>query len=314
MTVSEPTKSLKPWYRIYKGDNSLIFHYGDSVICLKGRAAEDVLPKLLPMLDGRHSIDQIERIVGENAEITRAAIGLLERYELLMDGVVPLEQSDLARTAVFLSSIGGASITENIGQRLACASVTVVGSSDVALEIIRGLQSSGIGEAKSGDFNNIADGAPDLLIAAPSQAEASELRDLNSFALRHKQIWMQVLQYDGRFAAIGPIFVPHETACYACYQLRRASNVKYPNEYLELDKAATPFEQCAAVDLSVAGLAILHALRWIGAQDPSLAGNMLAFQPFNDRATSLNHVLRVPRCQACSLASSITPPSPWHES
>lgn len=314
MTQIEPTKALKPWYRVYKQDDTLIFHYADSVISLKGRAAETILPKLLPLLDGRHSIEQIERIVGTNAEVTRAAVNMLERYELLMGGAVPENETALARTAVFLSSIGGTAATETIEARIANATIGVTGSSNAAFELVRALRAAGVGTVQTRSLDDVFESSADLLIAAPTWQEVPQLRAVNTEALKKQQPWMQVLPYDGRFAALGPIFVPYETACYACYQLRRASNVKYTADYVKLENATAQFEQCAPIDSMVAGLAVLHALRWIGAGDPFLAGNMLAVQPLNERATSLNHVLRVPRCTECSPAVASTPPSPWYES
>lgn len=313
MAERGPTRALKPWYRVYKNGDILNFHHGDSVISLKGSAAESVLPKLLPLLDGRHSIEQIEIAAGQSARIIRAAIELLERYELLMDGAIPEAGDGLARTSVFLSSVDGASITEKIEASLAAATVNVIGSSNVASELLRGLHRSGMAGARGGSIEGLAERSADLIVAAPVAAELVHLRALNEAALKNGQPWMQILQYDGRFAAIGPIFIPYETACFACYQLRRAANVKYPDEYLKLERAEARFEQCAAVDMSIAGLATLYLMRWIGAQDPALVGSMLAFAPLSDKAISLHNVLRVPRCPACSLAADVIPPAPWHE-
>ncbi len=231
-----PTKAFKPWYRVYKHDDQVIFHYGDSVICLKGRAAGAILPKLLPVLDGRHSVEDIASISGSDAQVVNAAIGLLERYDLLMDGTLPAEKDKLTRTSVFFSSIGGASSTEIVRDRLASARISVIGSSNAASEVLRGLLCSGIEGAQTSSFSSFDDEEVDLAIVAPATGELSRLREINKAAILKKQPWLQILPYDGRFSAIGPLFVPGETACYACFQLRRASNVKYPAEYLSSTK------------------------------------------------------------------------------
>ena len=311
-TTSEP--SLKPWYRVYFHDEQVIFHYGDSVVCLNGQTAATIIPRLLPLLDGRHSMDEIALVAGGDAKVARAAVSLLDRFELLMDGVAPKEDSAAARTAVFLSSIGGASVTEDVAQRLAAARISVLGSSNVAGEILRGLHLSGSGSADVASFSNFALSDADLVIVAPTISEVPRLRELNACAIGKRQPWLQVLPYDGRFAAIGPIYIPGETACYACFQLRRAANVKYPQEFFKLEQATSAFEQCMPLDLTVAGLAVLHALRWIGARDAALAGSFISFAPLSDRATAAHHVLRVPRCTACSGAVNVTAPSPWYES
>lgn len=309
-----PTKAFKPWYRVYKHEDQVIFHYGDSVICLKGRAAETILPKLLPVLDGRHSIEDIASIAGDDAQVVDAAIKLLERYDLLMDGAVPVGNENLTRTSVFLSSIGGSQETRAVYDGLNAARISVIGSSGAAAEVLRGLVCSGIEGAHGASFSSFPDEEVDLAIVAPTMQELSRLREINAQAIAKKQPWLQILPYDGRFSAIGPLFIPGETACYACFQLRRASNVKYPSEYLKLDEAEAAFEQCMPIDMMAAGLAVMYALRWIGAQDPALAGTFISLAPLNDRGFSTHNVLRVPRCTECSGRVNIAAPSPWYES
>jgi bacteriocin biosynthesis cyclodehydratase domain-containing protein len=307
------TKAFKPWYRVYQHEDQVIFHYGDSVICLKGRAAGDILTRLLPVLDGRHSVDDIASISNEDAKVVNAAINLLERYDLLMNGSAPAENDELARTSVFLSAIGGVSATQSIHERLAAARVEIIGSSNAASELLRGLHGSGIVGAYSGSVSDFAEEPADLTIVAPSTSEVSLLRDINKTAIAKRRPWLQLLPYDGRFAAIGPLFVPGETACYECFQLRRASNVKYSKEYLKLDEARSAFEQCMPLDMMAAGLGVLYALRWIGANDPALVGRLIALQPLSDRGISTHDVLRVPRCPACAGVVNVTAPSPWFE-
>jgi len=310
------SKSIKPWYRIVQGTDRVVFQYADSAIVLQGRAATLLLPKLIPLLDGHHALDDVEGLAGENARpAVRAAIQALEANDLLADGPMPATDSDLARTASFESATGTYGVTlEEVSARIAAAHVHVFGTSGVAAEIVRALESSGVARTEAISSVDAPGAAPDLLVAAPAQSELPLMNELNARALASKRPWLQVLPFDGRFAAIGPLFIPWESACYACYQLRRSANVDYPEEFMDPDQGGARFGQSAALDVTLAGLTVLSALRWIAAQDPVYAGTMLAFDPGSlDRGLTEHHVLRVPRCPSCAVSSRLGPPMPWYE-
>lgn len=308
--------AIKPWYRIHRDDQQTIFHYADTAVVLRGRAATTLIPRLLPVLDGRHSLAELEQLAGERAwPAVRAALDALAAHDLLFEAAVPEESTPLARTAVYAAGAHGfGTAFGDIVRNLETARVFVHGTSAVANEIVRGLHASGIESATQLAATDGAAERGDLVIAAPSIAELPSLRDVNRWALGCGQPWLQVLPYDGRFAAVGPLYVPRETACYECYLLRRASTVEYTSESLVLDRATARFEPAAAIDLTLAGLAIVHALRWLSARDTMIAGSMQAFDPTSlDRALTVHHVLRVPRCPACTIAGQLAPPLPWFE-
>lgn len=308
--------AIKPWYRVHQDGDQTIFHYADTAVILRGRAATTLIPRLLPVLDGRHSLAELETLAGEKAwPAVRAALDALAANDLLFDGPVPEENSPLARTAVFAAGAHafGTTITD-ISDAIETARVLVYGTSGAAREIVRALGASGVELAESVAAVEAAPERADLVIAAPSNGELPGLRELNRWALGNGQPWLQVLPYEGRFGAIGPLYVPWETACYECYLLRRASTVEYPDESVLLDQAKAKFEPAAAIDVTLAGIAVLNALRWLSVHDTMLAGTMLAFDPCSaERALTVHHVLRVPRCPACAIASQLAPPLPWYE-
>jgi bacteriocin biosynthesis cyclodehydratase domain-containing protein len=314
--VVPKSKSIKPWYRIAQSGKRVVFQYADSAVVLEGRAATLLLPKLLPLLDGHHALADVEDVAGENGRpAVRAAMAVLDRNDLLADGPVPATDSNLTRTASFQSAMGAYGATlSGVSERIETARVLVYGTSGVAAEIVRLLQSSGVTGAAPLSAFDASTAAAELIIAAPAPSELASLSRLNLWALETKQPWLQVLPYDGLFAAVGPLFVPWESACHACYQLRRAANVDYPEEFLALDQGKAQFGQSAALDVTLAGLTVLNALRWIAAHDAVYAGTMLAFNPGSlDRALTTHHVLRVPRCPACAVVSRLGPPMPWYE-
>jgi bacteriocin biosynthesis cyclodehydratase domain-containing protein len=122
-----------------------------------------------------------------------------------------------------------------------------------------------------------------------------------------------VLPFNGRAAFIGPLVVPGETACLACFVRRRGRRraAGYALEQCEIVGVAERL--AAAVATAVAGLAATIAIRWLGTGEPSLPGAVFVLE-LDDGVTVTRHrVLRVPRCHACSGTRRLPPPLPWAE-
>ena len=52
---------LPPWYRVVSGEGKVVLEFGQRIVNLEGRAAERLLPALLPLLDGTRAVDEIVR-------------------------------------------------------------------------------------------------------------------------------------------------------------------------------------------------------------------------------------------------------------
>ena len=50
---------LKPWYRLSTNGGRSVLRYAGSVLEFEGRAAERLLPHLLPLLDGTRTVDDV---------------------------------------------------------------------------------------------------------------------------------------------------------------------------------------------------------------------------------------------------------------
>jgi bacteriocin biosynthesis cyclodehydratase domain-containing protein len=107
--------------------------------------------------------------------------------------------------------------------------------------------------------------------------------------------------------------VPGETCCYACYRLRRRSNVPYLEEFDAVEAAPIAARVPPPVDAVVAGLAATLALRWLVVHDHALPGSFYAFELGLVLALQRHVVHRVPRCPACSGLDDVSPPLPWYK-
>jgi bacteriocin biosynthesis cyclodehydratase domain-containing protein len=182
----------------------------------------------------------------------------------------------------------------------------------VADHVARLLRMSGVEDLEHRPVAGSADGER-LAIVAPDAAELPSLSDWNEAALAARAPWLVVLPFDGRFAAVGPLFVPGETACYECYRIRRASNLAYPEEFWLLEQSRRPRPVAPALVSAVAGVAALVAMRWLVDRDAALPGLLAALEPGGFPTLSTHHVYRVPRCPACSETERVALAAPWFD-
>jgi bacteriocin biosynthesis cyclodehydratase domain-containing protein len=304
---------LKPWYRIAQPNGKLVLEYGQRVLTFEGAAAKRLLPPLLPLLDGTRSVDEITELVGE--PVRPAVLNALEQLNaggVLAEG--PPLPADLPRNVAASSSylaafFHGVSPAE-VHDTLTSSTAVVVGSGPLGAEIARMLRSSGIGGVEHADRLPDPDPAT-LTIATPAPDELQRLRVWNDQALATGTPWLQVLPPDGRYASIGPLYVPEETACYVCFELRRASAIEFTEEFYALKDVPAAWPAAASLEAAVAGIAATCALRWLVHRDQFLPAGFYAFETATTLSLAHHYVRRVPRCPACSGLELVAPPLPW---
>jgi len=293
---------LKPWYRLSIRETTAVFRYGGSLLEFEGRAAARLLPHLLPLLDGTRTIDEIVAELGEPIRpAVLQALRLLADRGLLAEPMPEGLPPGTRRTVDLLAATDpyGRDAT-TIAASLSRARVSVSGSGETAAAIARLLTDAGV---EVGDDEN----APaDLAIVAPAAHEVSRARTWNERALEHGLPWLQVLPFDGLIAAVGPIFVPHQTACHECYRLRRAANIAAVE-----DREDGAYPSAPAFDTILAGLAATVALRRLALDDGRFVGVLLAVEQVPELACTRHVLYRVPRCPACSIAAQLAAPAPW---
>jgi bacteriocin biosynthesis cyclodehydratase domain-containing protein len=308
--------ALKPWYRLHQDDHTLLLQYGETVVSFEGGAVRRLVPALLPLLDGTRSVDEIVQILGPPVRrAVEQALDLLDRHSLLNEVTERGLADSERRSAEFLAA------TDPAGRSPAAllaamrgARVAVVGSGSLALEVASSLRRSGVRA-----LEQLPLGAPSaeatrfqLAVVVPRGEELPSLPVWSEAALAAELPWLQVLPFDGLFAAVGPLYVPRETGCYECFRIRRASNVDCGRAFLALQDVPVPLPASASLEQVVAGLAATTALRWLVRQDPFVAGTWYALE-LAPQPTLGTHVLyRVPRCPSCSGLTSIARPLPWH--
>jgi len=299
--------SLAPWYRLVELDDGLALEHAQAVVRLEGAAAKKLLPQLLPLLDGTRTVDELAACLGERIRpAIEHALGVLADHELLLEGPAAPDGGDGDTVARLLGAAARRPDRE-LARKLAAAAVAVAGSGRTAAEVARALHGAGVGNVRRAELT--AAPAADLVVAAPARDEVGRLGEWNRRALAAERPWLQLLPFDGRFAAVGPLFLPHETCCHACYGLRRWANVAYPDEFEAVESVPTAAATPPPLASVVAGLGALLAARWLAVADPLLPGRLFALELRQGPVISLHHVYRVPRCPACSQVT--VRPLPW---
>lgn len=313
--ASAPTRPLlKPWYRVAHADDRILLEHGDSVISLEGGATRELLPALLRLLDGTRTQPEILAQLGEPvAPAAEHAIGELVRCGAVTEGPPMSSSTPQLETASFLAASDGNRGPHELLAGLDPRRVAVVGEGAQADEIahLLGLSLRGRLDRVMTDVAAEAIASVDLAIAAPSAAEPAALEQMNAVALTTGTPWLQILPFDGRHAAIGPVFVPGDTCCRSCYLLRRASLSGYPADFEVLARTPSARAVPPAVSATIGGLACLVALRWLVDRDALLAGVCHALELRPELTVTPHVVYRVPRCPDCSTV--VADPLPWFE-
>lgn len=296
---------LAPWWRVVEAGDRLLFEHAGEVVELNGKAVRALLPALVPLLDGAHTVREIVGNLGEAVEVPILnALELLDRHGLLVDGP-PVEDGDDAASyvAAVCSTAPARARAELERSRVA----VLASSSSGGSEVVRLLESAGVATTVTGLCD--APEAADLIVALPASEDVERLHAVNERRLLDRIPWLAVLPSDGRFVGVGPLYVPGQTACHACYRLRRGATSGYEEDFplLETRPVRAPLPPGAGT--VAAGLAVLVCLRWLGARDPRLPGVMYALELHGTLDLTRHRVLRVPRCPACGTRTP--PPSPW---
>lgn len=307
-----------------------MFEHAQSAVVFEGKAAQKLLPVLLPLLDGTNTVEDINRTVGEAAApAVLKALTMLSERGLLLDGpALPEEVSPpVAGTVHFLaasSSDGGTAAGTNVlaasQDVLASATVAVLGEGTTAREVAKLLVTTGLGDVQTASLGDAATwpalpapGSLELAVVAPEPPELPHVESWNRHALESSTPWLQALPFDGHMAAIGPLYVPGETCCYECYRRRRAANVNFPEaDYWALEEAPASYPSPPPLQQMVSGLASMLTLQWLSDRDSmsQVPATMHALAWTGTIQLSSHFVYRVPRCSECFPDEGV--PSPWH--
>jgi bacteriocin biosynthesis cyclodehydratase domain-containing protein len=297
---------LAPWYRLVADGERLLLEHGRSVVCFEGAAVRSLLPSLLPLLDGRHTVDEVHAATGAAARpAIEQALELLEANGLLVEG--PPAVGGAANMLAAAWGVAPAAVE----QRFREARVVVIGEAMAAGEIAELLLVTGVGAVERATWDDDS-GRPDLTVVAPAPAETPELVPWNTRALAAGLRWLPVRPFDGLIVSVGPLVVPGESACFQCLLLRTAAHLEYGGDVARLEAVPIAAPSSSALETLTAGLVAHIAAGCLAGPDLPLPSVLYVLETRPSLALGSHTVLRVPRCPACSHVERIAPPLPWH--
>jgi oxazoline/thiazoline synthase len=222
----------------------------DGAVVLRGQ----VYARLLPLLDGCHSLSEIFSAVGCEATLVWLALGRLDARGALCEGGV----GPPAAIAAFASTLGvdpgrAASLLES-------RSVFVRGVGRAHADRLKDLL------VESGLRWTSVEAQAALVVALADDYLHPELSNINRRALERPQPWM-LARVDTASPWIGPLFSPGTTGCHACLANRLRRNFPLDADLLERtapDGAGLPAASSLPA-MTEAGLALVVAevARWV---------------------------------------------------
>jgi bacteriocin biosynthesis cyclodehydratase domain-containing protein len=204
---------------------------------------------------------------------------------------------------------------------LKCATLIVVGGEIAAARLVDVLEATGVGnltfvDEKGGgpvahDSSDIAaamaQASPDLVVYCPDDFSEAAADTLNDLALSSST---PLLFYRNRAAEVevGPLVLPGDTACYACYKLRRRA-------------AGVPLERPVGDRAESGHLNFALGIDWLAMDiikfltriiEPVAYGRMLRVS-FASAIPSVHPILKLPRCPACGVHRNVPMRRLWDE-
>ncbi len=327
-TIPLPQKpKLAPWITIVDlGDNRIQLRGAEYVFTLNHPLFIEVFESVRPLLDGNHSLEEITTSGGDVYLPTSISflLKMLRANSLLQEGNVappsPLTANDLEKHESLIQYLSHY-VSDPVGA-LALLKETklgIIGSSSLSKAIQNSLVEIGIdpvfeidsfpaSSSKNGNHFPDEIKALDYLIACQETPGAHFFQRINSICLENSIRWMKVT-LKGTTGIFGPTVIPHQSACYTCYEGRLASNAEDLESHLaysnQLENSETIVNEGLLLPLitSIASQVALELLRLVTSMaPPKTIGRFYELDPVSP--TYLAHdVLRLPRCPACVLGN-----------
>lgn len=252
---------------------------------LQGRSAREIVPAILPHLDGKHDLAAISAELPDiPTDSIRMVIALLFSRGLLEDGC----GEDLtAQDSELESFVGRYTDVTRINRnrhealaRLTNSQVVLAGPQPLVDTMAEALSRSCIGAVRIISDPLDLTGEVDLLVAASDDRNWFErAHDLGVPALH--------LLTSRNYAEIGPLFIPQKSACYSCFRRRRPTSVEGEENDQEFWAG-------------IAALNVFHLLSRVGT--PALYNQCHVYRrSLHGAVYEREHIARLPGCSRCGL-------------
>jgi len=317
---------LAPWISLVNlGDDRIQLRGAEFSFTLRHKLFVEVLQCIHPMLDGAHTLDEIVSSGGQKFLPTTITflLKILRANGALQEGLVEASSSlsteDLHKfepQIQFLSHFTADPVnTLALMQR---SQIAVMGSTSIKTWIKNAFIVTGFTpllDIEIPNINLIEDSQPsrkalvnqlkdvDYLIACHDSIGHSFFEGINALCLETGTRWMHVA-IEGTTGLMGPTIIPHQSACYVCYEDRCAANVpdlESQRIYKSQQRSGNNNEGIYDPLWSIlAGQTALEVARVVsGFAPPQTIGRLYEFKVTTPVVVG-HDVFRLPRCSVCN--------------
>ncbi len=278
---------------------------------LRGQATKTLLPRLLPLLDGTHTIDEVAALVPDlPAHHVQQAVALLYTRGLIEDGTddptADSERFDGQLLSFFRRHVDTTRVNRSAWQaarRLADAEVIVyaiAGDANRRIEprasIAEQLRGAGVGRVTLGDVDapltRSAGGYRIAVAFVEGQDDRDRLETLDEACARLGMPWLRVaIDARAKSADVGPYFERGETACYECFS--RIERAPHSTDHaVQADEAAMSAALWSA-------MLVIEAIALVSRIVPAASGLSTKRFDLTDWSSRTLQFPRLPGCRRC---------------
>ena len=151
-----------------------------------------------------------------------------------------------------------------------------------------------------------------LVVLCEDKFDPEHHTSMNKVCLQKKIPWISYRNL-GLKIEIGPTVIPYETACFMCYQLRKASNSSSYEESLAMQmRLMAQSSSLGTLNVSVgADMLVLEIVKILtNFSSPVTYSRIFSFDIVSFQAT-IRTVLKIPRCPECGRSHDRPAPNVW---
>jgi bacteriocin biosynthesis cyclodehydratase domain-containing protein len=270
---------------------------GEGVLMLSEKAAKalhgDAYEKIIPLLDGQHSADQIVDTLAGQVDAAKVyyVLTVMEAKGYIVEATPAIPVS----VAAFWYGVDIAPIEALRALQDKQVAVLTVGEVDATV-MLPALEAMGV---RIGNEQNA-----DLCLVLTDDYLHTDLAKINAAALQVNRPWLLV-RVTGSELWLGPLIQPGETGCWACLRQRLERNRAVHRFIADRNNLSTPpltaLGTLPATHAAACQMAAIAATQFLAGAATGLEGKVLSLDW--DTHTAQSHTLvRHPHCPSCGTA------------
>lgn len=317
-TIQENTRyKLAPHVTIGSLQGSLIGFKAQSLTKIEGEGIVNFIQNIGKYLvrDNGVSIKELKELFYADSD------QLKNVFEFLVKNSICIKSDSDFNLTAFLAyeRAGGQVSMETILHRIEESVIEIIthDNNPITNELKIQLEESGLNVAPTGETSQ----TPTLRVAMANSHLDPLLEDVNNKSLEDHIPWISLVPYDGQSSWVGPFFIPHQSACLNCYNLRKSANFSddvFRSELMKIQPINPESQPVHNQPINTVQVGIANNLitEWITLRDyaPSAVPGGFTTINLDDKGVSFNNhrIYRVPRCPKCSPAADTGFPQVWY--